>query len=189
MLSHVLSQVGLTRRLAIWFFTNKLAQRSPWMFVTMFLFGAMFMASFMSQTAALLVFLPIAEQVFKELKYEKGDRFPQMLVLGLGHRGGDRLRQHPPGPRHHPDPHPAAGVPDRPVREHHGIQRFRHCHRPADLCGLILVYRLLYRPDLNKLRHYDATRLRSDLQPMSVQEKISAVLFVVVIVIWLLQAS
>lgn len=54
------------------------------MFVTMFLFGAMFMASFMSQTAALLVFLPIAEQVFKELKYEKGDRFPQMLVLGLG---------------------------------------------------------------------------------------------------------
>ena len=53
--------------------------------------------------------------------------------------------------------------------------------------ALILVYRLLYRPDLNKLRHYDATRLRSDLQPMSVQEKISAVLFVVVIVIWLLQ--
>ena len=37
------------------------------------------------------------------------------------------------------------------------------------------------------LSHYDATRLRSDLQPMSVQEKISAVLFVVVIVIWLLQ--
>lgn len=31
--------------------------------------------------------------------------------------------------------------------------------------ALILVYRLLYRPDLNKLRHYDATRLRSDLQP------------------------
>lgn len=53
--------------------------------------------------------------------------------------------------------------------------------------ALILVYRLLYRPDLNKLRHYDATRLRSDLQPMSVQEKISAVLFVVVIVTWLLQ--
>ena len=79
----MLSQVGLTRRCHL-VFTNKLAQRSPWMFVTMFLFGAMFMASFMSQTAALLVFLPIAEQVFKELKYEKGDRFPQMLVLGLG---------------------------------------------------------------------------------------------------------
>lgn len=73
------------------------------MFVTMFLFGAMFMASFMSQTAALLVFLPIAEQVFKELKYEKGDRFPQMLVLGLGHRGGVGPPT-PPGHSHHPDP-------------------------------------------------------------------------------------
>lgn len=88
MLSHVLSQVGLTRRLAIWFFTNKLAQRSPWMFVTMFLFGAMFMASFMSQTAALLVFLPIAEQVFKELKYEKGDRFPRCWCWAWASRWG-----------------------------------------------------------------------------------------------------
>lgn len=52
MMSHVLSQVGFSRRMAIWFFTNKLAQKSPWTFVIMFLFGAMFMASFMSQTAA-----------------------------------------------------------------------------------------------------------------------------------------
>ncbi len=56
MLSHVLSQVGLTRRLAIWFFYQQAGPAQPWMFVTMFLFGAMFMASFMSQTAALLVF-------------------------------------------------------------------------------------------------------------------------------------
>ena len=95
-------------------FYQQAGPAQPWMFVTMFLFGAMFMASFMSQTAALLVFLPIAEQVFKELKYEKGDRFPQMLVLGLGIAVGIAPPT-PPGPRHHPDPHPAAGVPDRPV--------------------------------------------------------------------------
>ena len=59
MMSHVLSQVGFSRRLAVWFFTNRLARRSPWMFVIMFLFGAMAMASFMSQTAALLIFLPL----------------------------------------------------------------------------------------------------------------------------------
>ena len=84
MMSHVLSQVGFSRRMAVWFFTNKFARRSPWAFVIMFLFGAMFMASFMSQTAALLIFLPIAEQIFEELQFQKGDRFPQMLVLGLG---------------------------------------------------------------------------------------------------------
>ena len=84
MLSHVLSQVGFSRRMAIWFMTNKIARKSSWAFVIMFLFGAMFVASFMSQTAALLIFLPIAEQIFRELDYQKGDRVPQMIVLGLG---------------------------------------------------------------------------------------------------------
>ena len=183
MLSHVLSQVGLTRRLAIWFFTNKLAQRSPWMFVTMFLFGAMFMASFMSQTAALLVFLPIAEQVFKELKYEKGDRFPQMLVLGLGIAVGIGSANTPLG-------HAIILIPIQLLESQTGLSVNIMAYSAFGIvtgllifAALILVYRLLYRPDLNKLRHYDATRLRSDLQPMSVQEKISAVLFVVAIVI------
>ena len=57
MLSHVLSQVGFSRRMAIWFMTNKIAKKGPWAFVIMFLFGAMFVASFMSQTAALLIFV------------------------------------------------------------------------------------------------------------------------------------
>lgn len=40
MLSHVLSQVGFSRRMAIWFMTNKIARKSSWAFVIMFLFGA-----------------------------------------------------------------------------------------------------------------------------------------------------
>lgn len=157
------------------------------MFVTMFLFGAMFMASFMSQTAALLVFLPIAEQVFKELKYEKGDRFPQMLVLGLGIAVGIGSANTPLG-------HAIILIPIQLLESQTGLSVNIMAYSAFGIvtgllifAALILVYRLLYRPDLNKLRHYDATRLRSDLQPMSVQEKISAVLFVVVIVIWLLQ--
>lgn len=37
----------------------------------------------MSPIPAFIVCLPIAEQIFKELKYEKGDRFPQIVVLGI----------------------------------------------------------------------------------------------------------
>lgn len=146
--------------LAIWFFTNKLAQRSPWMFVTMFLFGAMFMASFMSQTAALLVFLPIAEQVFKELKYEKGDRFPQMLVLGLGIAVGIGSANTPLG-------HAIILIPIQLLESQTGLSVNIMAYSAFGIvtgllifAALILVYRLLYRPDLNKLRHYDATRLQ-----------------------------
>lgn len=187
MMSHVLSQVGVSRRIAVWFFTNKLSQQSPWMFVTMFLFGAMFMASFMSQTAALLIFLPIAEQIFKELKYEKGDRFPQMLVLGLGISVGIGSANTPLG-------HAIILIPIQLLQDQTGLSvnimsysAFGIATGLLIFAALILVYRVLYRPDLDKLASYDATKLRSELKPMSKQEKIAATLFVSVIVIWILQ--
>lgn len=187
MMSHVLSQVGFSRRLAVWFFTNKLAQRSPWMFVTMFLFGAMAMASFMSQTAALLIFLPIAEQIFKELDYQKGDRFPQMLVLGLGIAVGIGSANTPLG-------HAIILIPIQLLEAQTGLtvnimaySAFGIATGVLIFAGLMLVYRLLYRPDLSRLKDYDATRLRADLQPMSKQERIAAGLFVVVVIIWILQ--
>ncbi|QAT49113.1 sodium:sulfate symporter [Caproiciproducens sp. NJN-50] len=187
MMSYTLSQVGLSRRLAVWFFTNKLAQKSPWMFVTMFLFGAMVMASFMSQTAALLIFLPIAEQIFKELEYEKGDRFPQMLVLGLGISVGIGSANTPLG-------HAIILIPIQLLQEQTGLSvniiaysAFGIATGLLIFTALILVYRFLYHPDLNKLANYDATKLRNDLPPMSKQEKIAAGLFAGVIAVWILQ--
>ena len=187
MMSHTLSQVGFSRRMAVWFFTNKLARKSPWLFVTMFLFGAMFMASFMSQTAALLIFLPIAEQIFQELKYEKGDRFPQMLVLGLGIAVGIGSANTPLG-------HAIILIPIQLLQEQTGLSvnimaysAFGIATGILIFAALILVYRFLYRPDLSKLATYDAGKLRADLKPMSKQEKIAAGLFVMVIAIWILQ--
>lgn len=187
MMSHVLSQVGFSRRMAIWFFTNKLARKSPWMFVTMFLFGAMFMASFMSQTAALLIFLPIAEQIFRELDYQKGDRFPQMLVLGLGIAVGIGSANTPLG-------HAIVLIPIQLLQEQTGLSVnivtysiFGIATGILIFAAMILLCRLVYRPDLSRLVNYDAAKLRADLKPMSRQEKLSAGLFAAVIVIWILQ--
>lgn len=187
MMSHVLSQVGFSRRMAIWFFTNNLARKSPWMFVIMFLFGAMFMASFMSQTAALLIFLPIAEQIFHELNYQKGDRFPQMLVLGLGIAVGIGSANTPLG-------HAIVLIPIQLLQEQTGLSVNIMTYSVFGIvtgilifAAMILVYRLIYRPDLSRLATYDAAKLRNDLKPMSRQEKISAGLFAAVIIIWILQ--
>lgn len=187
MMSHVLSQVGFSRRMAIWFFTNKLAKKSPWMFVIMFLFGAMFMASFMSQTAALLIFLPIAEQIFMELDYRKGDRFPQMLVLGLGIAVGIGSANTPLG-------HAIVLIPIQLLQEQTGLDvnimsysAFGIASGILIFAALILIYRLLYRPDLSKLETYDAGKMRGELKPMSIQEKITSGLFVAVIIVWILQ--
>ena len=187
MMSHVLSQVGFSRRMAVWFFTNKFARRSPWAFVIMFLFGAMFMASFMSQTAALLIFLPIAEQIFEELQFQKGDRFPQMLVLGLGIAVGIGSANTPLG-------HAIILIPLQLLEAQTGqsvniisYSLFGIITGLLIFASMILLYKLVYRPDLSKLENYDSAKLRDELAPMSKQEKIAASLFGVVIVIWILQ--
>ena len=187
MMSHVLSQVGFSRRMAIFFFTNRFARRSPWAFVIMFLFGAMFMASFMSQTAALLIFLPIADQIFTELEFQKGDRFPQMLVLGLGFAVGIGSANTPLG-------HAIILIPLQLLEAQTGqsvniisYSIFGIITGVLIFASMILLFMFIYRPDLSKLKKYDATKLRDELAPMSKQEKIAATLFAVVIVIWILQ--
>ena len=188
MMSHTLSQVGFSRRLAILCITNKVARKNPWMFVTMFLFGAMFLASFMSQTAALLIFLPIAEQIFSELQYEKGDRTPQMLVLGLGIAVGIGSANTPLG-------HAIILIPLQLLSTQYGISVnivsysiFGIVTGLVIFVLLMLVYRLIYRPDLSKFENFDVKGLRDQLQPMSKQERISAFAFVAVIVVWILQS-
>lgn len=187
MMSHVLSQVGFSRRLAILSFTNPIARKGPWAFIIMFLFGAMFMASFMSQTAALLIFLPIAEQIFKELKYDKGDSFPQMLVLGLGIAVGIGSANTPLG-------HAIILIPIQLLAEQTGLtvnivsySVFGIITGALIFLALVLIYRFLYRPDISKLKHFDVSSLRAELKPMTKQEKIAASLFVLVILVWILQ--
>lgn len=188
MLSHVLSQVGFSRRLAIWFMTNKLARKSPWAFITMFLFGAMFLASFMSQTAALLIFLSIAEQIFQELNYGKGNRVAQMIVLGLGIAVGIGSANTPLG-------HAIILIPIQLLQDMTGqtvnivsYSIFGVATGIIIFAVLILVYRFIYRPDVSALKGYDVTHLRSSLPEMDKKEKISATLFVIVIIIWFVQS-
>ena len=189
MMSYVLSQVGFSRRLAIMFFTNKFAQKSPWAFVFMFLFGAMFVASFMSQTAALLIFLPIAEQIFQELNFHKGDRFPQMMVLGLGFAVGIGSANTPLG-------HAIILIPLQLLTEQTGetvnivnYSIFGFVTGILIFLVLMLIFRFLYRPDLSRLVGYDVRKMRAELKPMSRQEKIASSMFLVIMIIWFLQGS
>ena len=188
MLSRTLSQVGISRRIAIWCISNKLAQKGPWAFVIMFLFAAVLLASFMSQTAALLVFIPIAEQIFKELHIKKGSRFAQMIILGLGFAVGIGSANTPIG-------HAIILIPLQFLFRDTGINMniitysiFGVATGLVIFAVLILVYRFLYRPDLSVLETFDVSSLRKDMTVITKQEKISAIVFVSIIVIWLLQS-
>ena len=78
MVTYTLGQTGFLKRCAVWFVTRPWAQKNPWLFLGLLFLAPLVIGSFMSPIPAFIVCLPIAEQIFKELKYEKGDRFPQI---------------------------------------------------------------------------------------------------------------
>ncbi len=48
MISYVMAQTGLSKRIAIWSVSNKFASRGPWTFIIIFLFASVFLSAFMS---------------------------------------------------------------------------------------------------------------------------------------------
>ena len=83
MVTYAFRQTGFLKRIAIWFVTRPWAQKNPWIFLGLFFLAPLVIGSFMSPIPAFIVCLPIAEQIFSELRYEKGDLFPQIVVLGI----------------------------------------------------------------------------------------------------------
>lgn len=120
--------------------------------------------------------MPIAEQIFRELDYQKGDRVPQMIVLGLGIAVGIGSANTPLG-------HAIILIPIQLLLEQTGLSVniisysiFGFITGLIIFAALILIYRFLYRPDLSRMKGYDVTHLRESLPTMDKKEKISAVL-------------
>lgn len=189
MISHVMSKTGLSRRIAIWCISNKYSKKSPWTFIIIFLFSSVLLSAFMSQTAALLVFIPIAEEIFKELKLEKGERLPQMIILGLAMCVGIGSSMTPIG-------HAIVLIPLQFLLRDTGISVdvvsysiFGIVTGLLVFVAFICMYKFIYKPDVTPLDHFDATTLRSSLSKITKQEKITSVVFVSVIVLWIIQGT
>lgn len=188
MISHTLSKVGFSRRLAIRFITNPIAKKGPWAFVAVFLFSCVILSSFMSQTASMMIFIQIAEQIFEELHYKKGDRFPQMIILGLAFTAGIGSAVTPIG-------HAIILIPIQFLFRDTGIHLsivdysiFGVAVGVVIFLFMMLLFLFFYKPDLSRLKSFDVDSLRKDVQPFSRQEKIAAGVFMGVIMIWLLQS-
>lgn len=189
MISYVMAQTGLSKRIAIWSVSNKFASRGPWTFIIIFLFASVFLSAFMSQTAALLVFIPIAEELFKELGLKKGDRLPQMIILGLAMCVGIGSSMTPIG-------HAIVLIPLTFLARDTNINIDVLSYSIIGIvtgvlvfATFILIYKFFYRPDVRPLQNFDSKKLRGELPPMSKQEKIAAVVFVSVIAIWIVQGT
>ena len=78
-----LEESGLIRRIALWFLSTKFARRSPKSFMVTLMFTSMFVGLFLDATPTQSFMLSIAYELFEEVGYKPGDKWPQDMVMGV----------------------------------------------------------------------------------------------------------
>lgn len=186
MVTYTLGQTGFLKRCAVWFVTRPWAQKNPWLFLGLLFLAPLVIGSFMSPIPAFIVCLPIAEQIFKELKYEKGDRFPQIVVLGILFFASLSTAATPIA---HTVTTMAlslyendAGVPVNFVS--YTIFGVAACL--VTFAASMVLTKFVCRPGTERLSSLDSSVLKSETTPMSRQEKYTLLVFVLVVAMWLL---
>lgn len=75
---------GFSHRFALWFLNRPFAMGRPFLLVALFLFGVTLMAAVVSPTVAVILFMGLMTPMLEGMGYKKGDRFPAMLIMGIG---------------------------------------------------------------------------------------------------------
>lgn len=186
MLSHVLSETGISRRLAIWLITRDICQKKPWYLVIMILVGTFLFGSCLSATGTFLIFLAICEEIFKLTDMKKGDKLPCMLILSLGmitcFTGGVT-----------PISHVITLLGFSTLKDYTGysidflsFMGFGFVVGIITLIGIIILLRFVYKLDVDKLKNVDLEKIKSSLEPISKREIIAGIAYVAVVIAWIL---
>jgi len=184
MVTYTLRKTGFLKRMAIWFVTRPWAKRNPWLFLSLLFFAPLAIGSFMSPIPAFVVCLPIAEQVFAELKYEKGDRLPQIVVLGILFFASLSTAATPIA---HTVTTLALSQYEKSTSLSIDFVKYTVFGVVSCLAIFIvsmLLTRFVLKPDMSRLKELDPATLKNE-EAMSKEEKITLTVFLLVVLLWL----
>jgi sodium-dependent dicarboxylate transporter 2/3/5 len=186
MVTYALGQTGFLKRAAIYFITRPIIKKNPWIFFCLLFLAPLVIGSFMSPIPAFMVFIPIAEQIFKELDYKKGDRLPQMVILSLLCFASLSTMTTPIA---HTVPILGMSLYEKDLGKAIEFVPYTIFGVVSSLVIFVLIMLLLkfvYKPDLSRMKNLDTSVLTKDLAPMSKQEKYTLIVFLGVVALWLL---
>ncbi len=83
MFTYAFSQTGYVKKIALGFVTSKFARKSPWRFAFCFFAAVIVIGCFMSPSVLYFVILPILEEIYNILGLKKGNKYANMLMVGL----------------------------------------------------------------------------------------------------------
>lgn len=185
MVTYVLGQTGFLKRVAVWFVTRPFTRKNPWIFVGLLFLAPLVIGSFMSPVPAFIVFVPIAEQIFEELGYKKGDRFPQVIILGILFFASLSTITTPIA---HTVPILAMSLYEKDMGQAIDFVRytvFGTASAAVIFAGALLLMRFVFHLETDRLKNLDPEILNKGVSKMGKEEKYSLWVFAVVVALWM----
>lgn len=189
MLSASLQKTGVTHRLALWFVTSKISRKSPWLAIGMIYIAIFILASFLSTTATMLVFIPIMTAIFETLGYEKAaqDKFPALMMTSIV--VVSQIAQSTSPISHSMTLIGISTYSNYMPNDAIGFVQYIAICLPIGLVSLVFWYLLskfVFRPDVSRFAKLDLEQLKGEHKPMSKAEKISGAIYLVTVLFWIL---
>jgi sodium-dependent dicarboxylate transporter 2/3/5 len=185
-ITHTLAQTQFIRRCVFYMVSNTFARKNPWNFIIFFFASICVIGLFTEPTVLFVMFLPIAEDIFSELKLKPGDKTARMIALGVviccSISGATT-------PISHTFPLIALAFYQRDTGiaiDYMSYSVFGIAAGVILLLFMILAFRFILKPDLSAVQNLNITKLKGNLQPMERKEKITLGVFGLVVLFWLL---
>lgn len=186
LLNIVMAETGLTRRFAMFFITRKGNAGRPWRLLTMFFLAVMLMGLVSTSSAITVMFMAIAEEIFKMTGYKKGDRLTEAMMVGIFWVAQGAMAFTPIS-------HVLIPMVFEYIQADFGVTvSYSRYTAGFILCGLafflgwIALLRFVIRPDVKKLESLDIGALKATIKPWTKQEKTILIIYLAVICVWCL---
>ena len=184
LLNMVLADTGLSRRFALFFITRKRNRGRPWRLLTMFFLAVLLMGLVSTSSAITVMFMAIAEEIFRMTGYKKGDRLVEAMMIGIFWVAQGAMA-------YTPISHVLIPMIFEYIAADFGITitytRYTLAFSLAGLgffIGWMLILRFIIRPDVDKLKDLNIDELKASLKPWTKQEVTALVVYLAVIIMW-----
>lgn len=185
-ITYTLSKTQFIRRCVLFMVSRNFAQKNPWNFVIFFFISICLVGLFTNHIVLFVMFLPIAEEIFAELGLKPGNKTANMIIIGLVMCCSISEITTPIS---HIFPLMAIAFLQQDTGltiDYASYSAFGIVVGIILLVSMILVFRLIIKPDLSYIKNVNVDRLKQDLSPMDRKEKIILIVFGFVILFWLL---
>ena len=185
LMAYALTKSGFTKRVTLWFMSRKFVSKGPWYFTTTFLFSVLFLALFLDVMPLIAFFLSFAYEMFNEMGFEKGEKYPIMVIIGIAFCLNMGFGMTPIS---HAPVIIILGVVEKIIGQPINIVKYMLFAIPIGLiafCAMILMCKYIIKPDLSRVENMNFDKIiKNERAPMDSREKLTVGVFMTVVVFW-----